>query len=322
MPVSRNTTYKAPYVLSNRHVSTLVTNLLRYPFGVTYERQRIFTPDGDFLDLDWSRTGGKELVILSHGLESSSRTPYVAGMAKYFTKRGYDALAWNFRSCSGEVNHREFFYHPGQTDDMQLVINEAIRDDRYENIYLIGFSLGGAFTLNYLGRHADEVHPSIRRAIVFSTPTDLGACARHLGQGRQIWYGKSFLYRYKRKMAAKAKLFPDIVDMKPWETIKTLEDFDRAYNVPWFNFRDTQEFYDHIDTMPHLDKIRIPTLIVNAENDPFLPEACFPIAQAEASDYLTLELPAMGGHMGFITFSSKGIYWSETRAEAFIREGM
>ena len=292
-------------------------NLLRFTSGVHYERQRIFTPDGDFLDLDWSENGNKRLMILSHGLESSSRATYVLGMVKYFNKRGYDTVSWNFRSCSGEMNLTVPFYHPGQTQDFQQIIDEGLKKG-YEEIYLVGFSLGGALTLRYLGEKADLLAKEVKRAVVFSAPTDLGSTARHLGEGSGLVYGKGFLYKYRRKMIAKEKVMPGKYDLQLWNEIKCMEDFDDAFCAPWYGFRDRFGFYEAFSSKSLLTHIAIPTLIVNAMNDPFLPSQAYPFEEAAAAENVYLEVPEMGGHVGFMTLSWKGIYWSETRTEAFL----
>jgi uncharacterized protein len=317
MPIIDDTGYDPTYLFANRHVGTIIPNLLRFTFGVNYQRQRIFTTDGDFLDLDWSMVGGKRLVLLSHGLESSSQAPYIMGMVKHFNKCGYDALAWNFRCCSGELNWTIPFYQPGQTGDLQLVIDEAISKG-YKDIYLIGFSLGGAMTLRYLGEMGDRMQPQVKKAVVFSVPTDLAASAKHLSEGNQAIYGRAFLMKYRRKMLLKEKRNPGTYDLSAWEHIQNLIDFDEAFNAPWFNFENAAAFYKAISSKPLLPQIAIPTLIINAMNDPFLPPACFPFEEAGRSDLLFLEVPEMGGHVGFMTLSRKGIYWSESRAEAFI----
>ena len=317
MPVSRDTDYEAPLILGNRHLQTVVPNLLRWTFGVKYVRERLETVDGDFIDLDWSNVGSKRLMILSHGLENSSKAPYVMGMVKYFNKRKWDALAWNFRCCSGEMNRTIGFYHPGQTDDYQLLVDRAV-ELGYEEIALVGFSLGGAITLRYLGEKGSNLHERVKGAVVFSVPTDLEACAKHLSEGTAAWYGKAFLYSYKRKMIQKEKLRPGDYDLKQWDHIATMMDFDKAFNTQWYGFNDVRDFYQGASSQPLLPKISAPTLIVNAENDPFLPEACYPMHYAGANKQLHLEVPEMGGHVGFITLSWKGIYWSESRAEAFL----
>lgn len=317
MPIIDETGYRPPSLLSNRHIGTIVPNLLRFPLGVKYDRQRLLTPDGDFIDLDWSVVGSKKLIVLSHGLESNSRAAYILGMVKYFNKRGYDAVAWNFRSCSGEVNWTIPFYHPGQTGDYQQVIDEALARG-YEEIFLMGFSLGGAITLKYLGERGAAVHPAIKKAVVFSVPTDLRASAHHLSQGEPSVYGRAFLYKYRKKMHLKEKRLPGTYNLAAWDHIETLLDFDEAFNAPWHNLPDRDAFYTMITPKHLLPQIVLPTLIVNAMNDPFLPEACYPFEVAGDSANLYLEVPELGGHVGFMTLSWNGIYWSEARAEAFL----
>jgi uncharacterized protein len=318
MPIIDETGYKAPPFLANRHIGTIIPNLLRFTFGVKYDRQRLFTADGDFIDLDWSVVGGDQLVIFSHGLESSSKAPYVMGMVKHFNKLGIDALAWNFRSCSGEVNLTVPFYHPGQTDDYQMVVDAAL-ERGYKEIFLAGFSLGGAITLRYLGEQASNLHPAIKKAVVFSVPTNLSASAHHLSQGRPAIYGKGFLLKYRMKMLTKAKRMPGQYDLNAWNHIKTLLDFDEAFNAPWHHFADNEAFYAAITPQDLIRDITVPTLIVNAMNDPFLPPACFPFEEAREVPHVFLEVPELGGHVGFMTLSWKGVYWSENRAETFLR---
>jgi uncharacterized protein len=306
MPIIDETGYHESYLFANRHLSTIVPNLLRYTFGLDYDRQRILTPDGDFLDLDWSVVGSKKLVLLSHGLEAHSRATYIMGMAKHFNNLGYDALAWNFRSCSGEPNWTIPFYHPGQTGDLQLVIDAAIVKGGYEEIYLIGFSLGGAITLRYLGEKAAQLPQQVKKAVVFSVPTDLAASAKHLSEGSQSIYTRAFLMKYRKKMQQKEKLMPGKYNLAAWDSIKTLMDFDNAFSAPWCGLPDAAAFYKAFSSRPLIPQIHIPTLIVNAMNDPFLPVACFPFEEAGRSEHIFLEVPEMGGHVGFMALSRKG----------------
>lgn len=317
MPVIDETSYNAPYLFARSHLGTIIPNLLRFPGLISYDRQRIFTPDGDFLDLDWSVEGSDKLLILCHGLESSSKATYVVGMVKYFNKRGYDTLSFNFRSCSGEMNLTVPFYHPGQTDDLQQVIDEGIKRG-YKEIYLAGFSLGGALILRYLGERPNSLPEEIKRAAVFSAPSDLGATARHLGEGSGLVYGKGFLFKYRRKMALKEKTRPGTYKMELWNEIKSMQDFDEAFCAEWYGHKDRFGFYDAISSKHLLPQIAVPTLIVNAMNDPFLPPECYPFEEAKSAENVFLEVPEMGGHVGFMTFSWKGIYWSETRTADFL----
>lgn len=149
MPLITNTSYTGPSVLFNGHLQTIFPALFRKHLSLPFDRERITTPDGDFLDLDWLRQDSKKLVIICHGLEGDSRRPYMRGMAKHFFQNKYDVLTWNFRGCSGELNIRPFFYHSGATYDLETVVNHAA--EKYAQVYLIGFSLGGNLTLKYLG---------------------------------------------------------------------------------------------------------------------------------------------------------------------------
>ncbi len=322
MPLIENTNYEAPFLIANRHVSTLVPNLLRFPRGVKYERERFNTEDGDFLDLDWSRVGSDKVVVFSHGLAGSSKSAYILGMVKYFNKLGWDSLAWNFRSCGGEPNLKDHFYHPGQTEDQHAVVMHALEKYGYNTVVLIGFSLGGAYILRYLGERSQEVPSEVKKAVTFSAPTDIQGSSNHLSKGANAFYGKVFLYKFKRKMLQKERLRPGTYDLSKWDLIKQLEDFDMHFNAPWYGFSKVEDFYHASSPKPVMEKIKVPTLIVNAENDPFLPESCYPLEEAEANESLFLEIPAAGGHIGFMTFKWKGIYWSEARASAFLEDLM
>ncbi len=322
MPLIEDTSYEAPFLIANRHVSTLVPNLLRFPRGVKYDRERIETIDGDFLDIDWSRIESDKLVIFSHGLEGNTKKAYILGMVRYFNKLGWDALAWNFRSCSGEPNLKESFYHPGQTDDMHAVVQHALEKHPYQKVVLVGFSLGGAYTLRYLGERSAELPAEVKKAIVFSTPTDLSASSQHLSKGSNTWYGRAFLYKFKRKILQKERLRPGTYDLSVWDKIKTVSDFDAHFNTNWYGFDSVEDFYHAGSAKPVLHRIETPTLIVNAENDPFLPDSCYPKEEAESNENLFLEIPSAGGHVGFMSFKWKGVYWSEARAGAFLEDLM
>lgn len=320
MPLIEDTSYTSPYLVANKHLATLVPNLFRIPRGVKYERERIDTVDGDFLDLDWSTVGSKKCILVSHGLGGNSRRAYIVGMVKHFNKLGWDAVAWNCRGCSGEPNRKRHYYHPGQTDDIGQVIHHMLDKGGYETVALIGFSLGGAYTLRYIGEKADQLPSELKKAVVFSVPTDLGSCSEHLSFGALAWYGKAFLFRYKQKMMAKEKMYPGIHDFSLWEQVKTLNDFDRVFNVRWYGMENVEEFYEQGSPNRVMDQINIPTLVVNAANDPFLPPSCYPKAEAERNDKIYLEIPEMGGHVGFMTLKWKGIFWSETRTSAFLED--
>jgi uncharacterized protein len=180
MPLMEKSSYLPPPFFGNGHLQTLYPNLYRRVRGIVYRRERIPTPDGDFLDLDWSRVGSRKLVIVSHGLEGSSLRPYVLGMVRAFNETGWDAVAWNFRGCSGEPNRKLRFYHSGATEDLETVVEHVRRDPTYQKIALVGFSLGGNITLKYLGERGKDAAAAVFGAVAFWFPA---ICAR----GRSRW---------------------------------------------------------------------------------------------------------------------------------------
>lgn len=326
MPVLERSTYQPPsWWISGGHMQTVVATLFRRVVAPAYRRERIDTPDGDFLDCDWlfaaSSSPSRKLAIISHGLESNSRRANVVGMARAFSLCGYDALAWNFRGCSGEPNRKPRAYHGGATDDLRAVIAHARSKRRYEEIYLVGFSLGGNLTLKCLGEAGGALPPEIKKAVVFSAPCDLRGSSERLSRFANRLYERRFLKSLKAKIELKAKLFPDVVSLAPYRQgkIKTLRDFDDVYTAPLHGFENADDYYAKCSAKRFLSQIRIPTLIVNAQNDVFLSPSCYPFDEAKASDYVFLETPRSGGHLGFVTETlPHGLYWSEMRALGFI----
>lgn len=304
--------YTPPPFLKGGHLSTIYPALFRKADPEIYRRERIDTWDEDFLDLDWACIGSSRLVIISHGLEGSSRRGYVTGMARAMNRAGFDALAWNFRSCSGEPNRLLKSYHNGVTDDLAWVIRHAEEVARYRSIDLIGFSLGGNLTLNYLGR--ERVARSIRRAVVFSVPCDLKGSAKMLSKPSNILYMKRFLHDLHQKIREKMAIMPHRISDDGYENIKTFKAFDDRYTAPIHGFRDAEDYWHQCSSKPILGEISIPTLIVNAANDPFLSTSCYPVKEAARSRYVTLEIPSHGGHVGFALFNKEELYWSEKRA--------
>ncbi|MCU0368251.1 MAG: alpha/beta fold hydrolase [Cyclobacteriaceae bacterium] len=315
MPLIQSRYTRPPFYLFNGHLETVVPSMFRKVEG-SYERERLELADGDFLDLDWMRSGSKKLVVISHGLEGNSERHYSKGMAQYFYQRGWDALAWNCRGCSGEMNRLPRFYHHGATEDIAAVIEHALSKG-YDHIVLVGFSMGGSMSLKYLGERKNSVSQVIKSAVVFSVPCHLGASANELDKPNKKFYLNRFLKKLEKKIRAKAIKFPDIISAEGFEQIKTFRAFDNRYTAPLHGFKNADDFYARASSGPHIPHIQIPTLIVNALNDPFLPEACFPFEVAKDHNYVYLETPQYGGHVGF-SLSTQEINWMEVRAFEFI----
>ncbi|MEM7107869.1 MAG: alpha/beta fold hydrolase [Bacteroidota bacterium] len=311
--------YKRPSLYFHPHIETIAPALTRKIKDFSYtERKRITTLDNDFLDLDLVKNGSDAVVILSHGLEGSSARPYIRGMARAVSKAGFDVIAWNYRGCSEEMNRQLRFYHSGATEDLQLIVDFALEND-YRSIHLIGFSLGGNITLKYVGEQGSNVNPQIESAVAFSVPLDLHTSCLQISKPGNFLYAKRFLKNLKAKITEKAHLMPGKIDTAPLPKLRTLIDFDDCYTAPIHGFKDAVTYYHECSSLRFVDNVRVPTLIVNALNDPFLSKECYPLTRWKDHAYITFEAPKQGGHVGFTEFRNDGIFWSEKRAISFIK---
>lgn len=318
MPVIRYSSYRPPFYLRNGHLQTIYPNFFRQVEGVAYRRERVETPDGDFLDLDWSTVGTMRAALLAHGLEGNSTRTYLLGMVRALNRHGWDAAAWNFRGCSGEPNRRLRFYHSGDTPDLQTVLTHILRQDRHEHLALIGFSLGGNVILKYLGELGRRVNPRVAAAVTFSVPCDLAGSARQMARFENIVYMKRFMKLLHEKIRAKMVAFPGLIDDHGYRQMRTFQEFDDRYTAPLHGFRNAQDYWKRAGSKPLLERIAVPTLLVNALDDPFLSPSCYPYEEAEHNPHFFLETPATGGHVGFVAHNREGEYWSETRALEFL----
>lgn len=311
--------YMPPWGMHNGHIQSVFASMCRrMDINGLYRRERVDTPDGDFLDLDWAVKKSTTLVIISHGLEGNTQRPYVTGMVKAVNRMGWDALAWNYRSCSGEPNRYLRSYHNGVTEDLSFVIDHALNRGRYQSIYLVGFSLGGNLTLVHLGR--DIVNPAVKKAVVFSVPCHLAGSAGVLARLSNRLYMERFLRKLRKKIQAKMVLMPGRIDDRGYGRIKNFKGFDDRYTAPLHGFQNAEDYWEKCSSLQFVPHIRVPTLIVNARNDPFLSPECYPVKEAEENSRITLEMPFSGGHVGFVAFNENGEYWSEKRALAFLKQ--
>jgi len=327
LPVTPST-YTPPPLLSGGHTQTLFATLARR-VPLRYDRrERIDTPDDDFLVLEWKRpdvTGPDgpsrdRVAVLTHGLEGSAQRTYVRGMAQALVRRGWDVCAWNLRGCSGEPNRQVPTYHSGKTEDLSTVVDHVFSLG-YDRAALVGFSLGGNMTLKYLGERGEDVDARIHRAAAVSVPVDLASSAAQISSPTNWHYTQYFLRSLRETIRVKAAQHPGAVSLEPFDDIRTLSDFDDAYTAPLNGFEDAADYYRRASSKPLLPDISVPTLILNAANDPFLSDACYPEDAARGSRTLTLDVPESGGHVGFVDFNPKGEYWSEQRVGAFLTNG-
>lgn len=308
------TDYKPPLLFKNRHVNTIYSSLFRKTKPLSFKRKRIETLDDDFLDIDLIENGSRKIVILCHGLEGSSDSKYIQATAKLLSLNGYSVAAMNYRFCSGEINRQLVTYHSGKTDDLHTVINFVLPN--YDSVYLVGFSLGGNLILKYNGDGLFSLSPKIKANVAISVPVDLKGSSISLKRCENVLYRWRFLRTLSKKMHLKHQQFPNELDLAPLKKIKTLTDFDDSFTSKINGFKDAEDYYLKASSKQFIHNISKPTLLINALDDPFLSESCFPISEAEENSNFFLMTPIYGGHVGFI---SKGaFYWSEIQILNFL----
>lgn len=319
MPNIEPSSYRPPPGLWGGHLQTIYPALFRRVSRITTQRERLETPDGDFLDLDWKiRKGCGRVAVLTHGLEGEAGNTYIQGMAAALVRRGWDVLAWSFRGCSQEPNRLLRSYHSGETGDLQTVIAHALATGRYGHLGLIGFSLGGNVTLKYLGDAGNDLDARVLGAVAFSVPCDLASSSKKLENFTNRIYMHRFLVGLRKKIREKMLRFPGQLSDEGLDKIRTFQEFDGAYTAPIHGFLSAADYWKRASSRPVLPGISRPTLLVNARNDPFLAPACFPFEEAAASKWFHFEAPRSGGHVGFVSFHHHNQYWSETRALEFL----
>ena len=310
--------YKPPFWLPDGHTQSIFPALFRQVDLPISQSERFELPDGDFLDADWylrSPLDGNPLLIVSHGLEGSSRRQYVTGLIR--ANPTMNAMAWNCRSCSGEPNRNARFYHSGATDDLDFIISQGIARGA-SAIYLVGFSLGGNLTLKWLGEQGEKAAKFVRKAVAFSVPLHLSSSSRKLARWENTLYTHRFIQTLKEKVTEKSARYPRDITPAMLMAIGSLYDFDNIITGPLHGFKDAEDYYEQNSSLYFLDAIRVPSLIVNAKNDPFLSKECLPESVQNA--YVHIELPASGGHCGFYQQSYRGLTWAEQRTVKWFNE--
>lgn len=288
----------------------------------------ISLPDGDFLTLTWFSTPPHDLVkecrplaIVSHGLEGSTQSSYVRGMAHYLARNGWRVLGWNMRGCGGTPNRLRSWYHSGQSADLGYVLAHALTRTTGP-VTLVGFSIGGNITLKLLGEAGAALNPRVVGAVAISVPVDLQSSALQLARSRNQIYMQYLLRPLRARMVEKAQRFPTYFDISGLRQIRTFYEFDRRYTAPFHGFESVEQYWAESSSARFLAQIARPTLLVNALDDPFLAPPCFPYQIAAEHPYLTLETPQHGGHVGFISSCLFPLFptWIEQRTEEFLQQ--
>lgn len=324
MPYLAGSKYRAPLWLPGGHAQTIFPALFRRVPKPAAQRVRLATPEGDDILLDVVNAAkygvspqARVAAILSHGLEGNSRRAYMRGMCLALAACGWDVVARNLPTCGGEMNKAPTMYHSGQTDDLHRTVEYCL-ETGYGRLLLVGFSLGGNQTLKYLGENPARVPEAVAGAAVFSVPCDLAASAGVLDRPGNFLYRQYFFKGLRHKIRLKNSLYPELYPLDGLGTVRTFAEFDNRYTAPVHGFSSAEDYWKKASSLPCLKNIAVPTLLVNARNDPFLSSACFPVEQARQHHFLTLEIPRSGGHVGFSS-AGNAPYWSEQRAVEFFR---
>ncbi|SDG81342.1 YheT family hydrolase [Paraburkholderia phenazinium] len=327
--------YRAPLWLPNSHIQTIVPALFARLPAVTYRRERWDTPDGDFIELDWLvhegrgarlalndpaigvQAGGEQpspdapLFVLFHGLEGSSASHYARTLMASAREFGWHGVVPHFRSCSGPLNLLPRFYHLADSAEVDWVLRR-LRDTHRGPIVAAGVSLGGNVLLRWLGERREDAS-FIAAAAAISAPLDVHAGGRALSQGFGKMYTRNFLKTLKIKAQQKLVQYPGLFDGNAMLASRNMYEFDNVVTAPLHGFRDTDDYWTRATTRPLLPEITVPTLVLNARNDPFLPGAVLP-GRHEVSAAVELDQPQQGGHVGFMTGPFPGrIDWLSQR---------
>ena len=311
--------YIPPGIFKSGDASTIYAATLRKVEIPVLERERIELSDGDFIDIDWSYTKERDsenLVILLHGLAGNAERPYMKGMARAFNLNNWAAAGMNFRGCSEELNRLYKSYHAGASEDLAEVMSHVLSLKKYKKIALVGFSLGGNMLMKYLGEDR-RLPDELIGAVGISVPCDLSGSLGAINRMRNFVYSKRFELNLKQHLYDRAEKFPGHIDKKDISACSSLRDIDDLYTSKAHGYKDATEYYQKTSALGFLDGIKRPTLMINAENDSFLSDKCYPIEIASSSEFLHLEIPEYGGHVGFVTRDL--LYYHEKRAVDFIK---
>ncbi len=315
--------YVAPAWLPGGHAQTIYPFLLPRP-TVAYRRERIAAPDGDFWDFDWvdppAPRDPPAIVVLFHGLEGSSHSHYSRSLMAHFAAAGVAGVIAHFRGCGGELNHHPRAYHSGDHEEVgALLAAVAVRIPPAMTMHAVGISLGGSALLNWLGRTGPAAAQLVDSAAAVCAPLDLTAAGFAIDRGANRIYALRFLRTLVPKARAMAARHPGLLDAARLERIDSMYAFDDAVTAPLHGFAGVLDYWHRASSKPWLPGIGIPTWVVNARNDPFVPATSLP-GPAEASSVVALEQPAGGGHVGFLASPFPGnLAWLPRRLLNFFR---
>ncbi len=317
MPILNNSTYQPSFLFKNGHFNTSYRALF-HKVDNNFKRERLELADGDFIDLDVSSVNSEKLVIAIHGLEGSSKSSYILSLTEVLNKHHFDVVAINLRSCSGEQNRLLSSYHSGKTEDLEAVIEHISNQYNYNEIHIVGYSLGGNLTLKYMGE--GNVSPKIKSAVGVSVPCSLKDSSVQMELLSNWFYLNRFLKTLKKKSFEKLEKFPDsFITKEAILAIKNFKDFDDFYTAPAHGFKDADDYYATSSCKQYLPNITTPTLLITSLDDPFFSADSYPFEEAKTNTSFFLEATKHGGHVGFgSSLNSKQNTWCEHRILEFL----
>lgn len=314
-------TYVPGVAFKSRHFNTIYRTLF-HSIQVNYLRERMETEDGDFMDLDFSSIDSNQVMIIIHGLEGSSSSKYVTAMTLIANQNGFDAVAVNLRGCSGENNRLLPSYHSGKTNDLAELIEFVSNKKDYQGIHLVGYSLGGNLVLKYLGEGRDDYSKKLMGGIGVSVPCDLKGSSEAIAKFWNMVYMQRFLISLKKKTRLKLEQFTDHdLDPEAIYSARNFKEFDNEFTAPVNGFKNALEYWELNSCKQFLNGIRIPSLLITSQDDPFLSPSCIPFEEASANRDFHLEVTKYGGHVGYnSTFDNGSGFWLENRIVDFFKK--
>jgi predicted alpha/beta-fold hydrolase len=322
-PKTNVSSYRAPWWLPGGHLQTIYA---RYRCGVghlEYRRERWETPDGDFIDLDWidSERNDAKLLVLFHGLEGCSRSHYALTFMAMARQRGWRGVVPHFRGCGGEANRLARFYHSGDAEEIDWILRRLKERYPLAQLFVLGVSLGGNMLLKWLGEQGVSACKIVQRAAGISVPVDLMAAAGVLDCGaNKLIYTRHFVRMLKHKILKKIAVHGLQLDARRVRAASTFREIDDLYTAPVHGFKDAQDYWIRASSKPWLKHIEVPTLLINARNDPFLPRSAFP-TQEEVSAAVETLYPNYGGHAGFVSGRFAGdLCWLPEEVFTFFKD--
>jgi predicted alpha/beta-fold hydrolase len=311
--------FKAAWWCRGPHAQTLWARLARRPPQVALWRERLELPDGDFIDLDWTENGSGPIVIVLHGLEGSSDSPYARGLLRAVEQRGWRGVVMHFRGCSGEPNRLPRSYHSGDIGDLAFFVDTLKRREPPVTLAVVGFSLGGNVLLKWLGKTGDM--STIHAAVAVSVPFVLHGAAARLQQGFSRLYQWQLLRSLRHTVDAKRRRMELSLKIRDLSALRNFRDFDEHVTAPLHGFDSADHYYTVSSSRQYLRGITVPTLLLHARDDPFMTESAIPRPD-ELSESVTLELSPRGGHVGFVAgiWPWRPRYWLDERIPEYLAQ--